>query len=85
MILNRTSYLPRMIRANESNAIFGNSTSDLLLSDYQAVPTGDAKNSTIMLPHRFQTDYNSRHVLERYEVASPGTLLSLPVSQRNVS
>ncbi len=68
LILNQTTFLPRIIRSYENNAIFGNSTSDLLLSDYQNVTVHG--NTTILLPHRFQTVYNSHSVLEDFLVES---------------
>ncbi|KAI8624186.1 hypothetical protein F5Y19DRAFT_491630 [Xylariaceae sp. FL1651] len=68
IIFNSTSSMPHIIRSYEDNNIFGNSTSDLLLSDYK--PVHIMGNTTAMLPHRFQTIYNSRHVIEDFVVES---------------
>jgi len=62
IIFDATSHLPYMIRSHESHAIFGNSTSDLILSAWAPVKIG--KNATVLLPHRFQTLYNSINILE---------------------
>jgi hypothetical protein len=62
LVFNATSYAPYMVRTFEEHAIFGNSTSDVLLSNYQ--PIEMSNNRTILQPHRFQTIWNSAETLE---------------------
>jgi hypothetical protein len=68
IILNGTDYLPYMIRTCEDHAIFGNSTNDLILSSYSEVVADEG--SKLLLPHRFQTRYNTAGILEDFLVES---------------
>ena len=58
VIDNKTS-LPHMVRSNEQHKIFGNSTSDLILSNYSSF-------GSALLPQRFQTVYNSYNMIEDF-------------------
>jgi hypothetical protein len=64
IILNGTDYLPYMIRTYENHAIFGNSTNDLILSSYSEVEADEG--CKLLLPHRFQTRYNTAGILEDF-------------------
>lgn len=64
LIVNATTHIPYKIRALERHATFGNSTNDLLLSNYSTVSFGGDSNLSFLLPHRLQTVFNSVNVLE---------------------
>lgn len=64
LIVNATNHMPYKIRVLERHATFGNSTNDLLLSNYSTVPFGENSSLGILLPHRLQTVFNSANVLE---------------------
>lgn len=82
MLVNSTSHLPHLIRTMENHQIFGPLTSDLILSNYTPVSLSPANvtghynssrsseisNTTILLPHRYQTLYNSQTILEDFLV-----------------
>lgn len=52
VIFSPSSGLPYIVRSIEDHSIYGSSTNDLYLTDYQAV-------NNIMFPHSVQTVYNS--------------------------
>lgn len=52
MIFSPSSGLPYIVRSIEDHSIYGSSTNDLYLTNYQAV-------NNIMFPHSVQTVYNS--------------------------
>lgn len=62
MLVDRKTNLPHAIRSTEDHALYGGSTSDLVLTGYSNVSVGD--DAFFALPHRLQTIYNSRYVLE---------------------
>jgi hypothetical protein len=68
LVLNDTTMLPYMMRSYESHAIFGLSTNDIVFSDYRPVKLHG--NISLLLPHRFQTVYNSKDVIEDFVVES---------------
>lgn len=68
IIFDKDTFLPYMIRSHENNKIFGSSTSDLVLSDYQPIQVSNT--TSVMIPRRFQTVYNSRDTLEDFLVES---------------
>ncbi len=68
LVLDQTNNLPYMLRSYENHAIFGPSTNDIVFSDYRPVKLN--KNATLNLPHRFQTVYNSKEVIEDFIVES---------------
>ena len=59
LIMDPTTHLPYAVRSHEQHQIFGNSTSDLVLTNYSSV-------GELLLPHRLQTVYNSDDVLEDF-------------------
>ncbi|UPK92077.1 hypothetical protein LCI18_003012 [Fusarium solani-melongenae] len=59
VILDPKTYLPYIIRSYENHKIFGRSTHDLLLQDYNLV-------DGIMLPRRFKIYYNGDLLLTDY-------------------
>lgn len=63
LIVNATNHMPYKIRVLERHATFGNSTNDLLLSNYSTVSFGENSSLGILLPHRLQTVFNSANVL----------------------
>lgn len=63
MLIDTTSHLPYAIRSSEDHIVYGNSTSDLVFSNWHTVSVG---NTSILLPHRFHTVYNSEMVLEDF-------------------
>ncbi|KAH8820708.1 hypothetical protein F5884DRAFT_827055 [Xylogone sp. PMI_703] len=69
VIFNETTSLPYIIRQNEYHAIFGQSTNDLFLTSYRPINI-PGSNHSVVLPHRFQTIYNSGAVLQDYMVES---------------
>ncbi|KAJ0107190.1 uncharacterized protein J7T55_007560 [Diaporthe amygdali] len=62
ILVDNTTNLPHAIRSTEDHQIYGPSTSDLVLTGYSNVSIGD--DAYFALPHRLQTIYNSRYVLE---------------------
>ena len=69
MLIDLTSHLPYAIRSEEYHIVFGNSTSDLVLSGWSEVDTG-SQGAKVLLPHHFQTVYNSKSVLEDFLITS---------------
>lgn len=65
VLIDTTTDLPHAVRSLEQHIIYGNSTNDVLVSAWNSVDVG---NSSILLPHRFQTVYNSEIVLEDFLV-----------------
>jgi len=87
LVLNATSYAPYLVRTFEEHAIFGISTSDVLLSNYQLIEISN--NRTILQPHHFQTIWNSAETLEGVLTESiivktgyPEKSLSMPQSPK---
>lgn len=70
IIVNATSHIPYKIRALERHATFGNSTNDLLLSNYSTVSFGGNSSLGLLLPHRLQTVFNSADILEDVKLDS---------------
>ena len=69
MLVDPVTSLPYAIRSQEYHIVFGNSTSDLVLSSWAEVKTG---NGTMLFPHRFQTVYNAAAVLEDFVITAIG-------------
>lgn len=68
ILVDDTTFLPYKIRSSEYHWTFGNSTSDLLLSNYTAIPiSSNSVSGKVLLPHRMQTIYNSDVVLEDFK------------------
>jgi hypothetical protein len=63
MLINHTTHLPYAIRSREQHVVYGDSTSDVVCSAWNAVRFGSL---SVLLPHRFQTIYNSEIVLEDF-------------------
>lgn len=64
LLIDSETHLPYAVRSAEEHSLYGPSNSDLILTAYSNVSVSDGCN--IMLPHRFQTIYNSRFVLEDF-------------------
>jgi hypothetical protein len=75
MLIDPATSLPYAIRSLENHVVFGNSTSDLVLSSWAEAKIG---NGTMLFPHRFQTVYNSVIVLEDFVIAAIGTNEEIP-------
>jgi hypothetical protein len=75
MLIDMNTNLPYGVRSPEDHVVFGKSTSDLVLSAWAKVSSG---NSTMLFPHRFQTVYNSEAVLEDFVITSVVTNADLP-------
>jgi hypothetical protein len=75
ILIDTKSNLPYAIRSQENHVVFGNSTSDLVLSVWAKVGSG---NTTMLFPHRFQTIYNSQAMLEDFIVTSVLVNVELP-------
>ncbi|KAK5996230.1 hypothetical protein PT974_04661 [Cladobotryum mycophilum] len=70
LVVNMTSYVPYKIRSYEQHATFGNSTNDVLFSNYSAVSVKAQPKLSFLLPFRLQTIYNSATVLEDVKLDS---------------
>ena len=73
ILVYSSSDLPYAIRSKEKNVVFGDSASDLVFSDWELVSTSTATSTqvtSVRLPHRLQTVYNSVSVLEDIAVES---------------
>ena len=70
MLINTTGHLPYAIRSQEYHRVFGNSTSDVVISDWKVSAASQDGGFKMLLPHRFQTVYNSESVLEDFIVTS---------------
>ena len=71
LLINTTSHLPYAVRSQEYHVVYGNSTSDLVLSAWAEVNIGGQGSNTeanLLLPYRLQTIYNSKSVLEDFMV-----------------
>ena len=55
--MDPTTYLPHVVRISEYNQVFGASTNDLYLANYQP-PNSSNTSTSMMLPRRFETVYN---------------------------
>lgn len=69
MLIDPFTQLPYAIRSQEDHVVFGNSTSDLVLSSWARVEAG---NGTMLFPHRMQTIYNCEAMLEDFVITSIG-------------
>jgi Metallo-beta-lactamase superfamily len=65
LILNNTSCVPHLVRSRENDPIFGPSTTDVAFTNYSIVSL-PGNGSSILLPHRMQTVYNSINVIEDF-------------------
>ncbi|KAL1849686.1 hypothetical protein Daus18300_013187 [Diaporthe australafricana] len=62
LLVDQTTNIPHAIRSTENHALYGESTSDLVLTGYSNVSVGN--DAFFALPHRLQTIYDSQYVLE---------------------
>lgn len=66
VLSDKATHLPHAVRSVEEHTLYGQSNSDLILTAYSNVSIEDGLY--ISLPHRYQTVYNSRFVLEDFLV-----------------
>lgn len=73
MLIDEKTMMPYAVRSREVHPVFGNSTSDVILSSWSEIKLHDlqtAKVGSILLPHRLQTVYNGVSTLEDFVVDS---------------
>lgn len=69
LLLNEKSRLPYKVRSVEHHPTFGNTTSDLLLSNYSSVAVSGTPHY-LRLPQQLQTLYSSEVILEEFRADS---------------
>lgn len=73
LLIDEISMMPCAVRSREMHPVFGNSTNDLVFSQWSKVDVhakGKAGKKAILLPHRLQTVYNEVSSLEDFVIDS---------------